>query len=86
MMREAADNVASGVHAASAVGTAVYSLTSLPLSEIAAAISILLSMVYMWGALPRWWKTTVAFWRGVRTGDFSAWRKLGDQPMQDKED
>lgn len=74
------------VHAASAVAAAGYSLTSLPLSQIAAAISILLSLVYMWGALPRWWKTTAAFLRGLRKGDMSEWRKLGDQPMQEREE
>jgi len=78
--------VASGVHAASAVGTAAYSVTHLPLSELAAAVSILLSLVYMWGALPRWWKTTKAFVHGIRARDMSEWEKLGEQPMQEKED
>ncbi|RQU14180.1 hypothetical protein DF152_17075 [Burkholderia cenocepacia] len=78
--------VASGVQAASAVGTAAYSITKLPLSEVAACVSILLSLVYMWGALPRWWRTTKAFFHGIRSRDMSEWEKLGDQPMQEKED
>jgi hypothetical protein len=85
MIKEAAEAV-SGVHVAGAAGTAMYSLTSFPWSNVAAVLSVVLSLVYMWGALPRWWRTTVAFFHGVRTGDWSAWRKLGDQPMQEKED
>lgn len=87
LMREAADTAAaSGGKVVAASGTALYSLTQMPLSNIAAALSIVLSVVYLWGALPRWWKTTYAFYRGVRYGDWAGWGKLGDKPMKGDDD
>jgi hypothetical protein len=86
LLSNAADTAAaSGAKVVTAAVPAVYSFTQLPLSSIAAAISILLSLVYMWGALPRWWKTTAAFMRGVRKGDMTEWRKLGDKPMKEED-
>jgi hypothetical protein len=82
-----ADNVpATGGAAASAVGTAVYGLTSFPLSEIAAAISIVLSFVYLVGAMPRFLKTTRAIIAGVRSGNWRDWNKLAEQPMKEEAD
>ncbi|CAJ0872900.1 hypothetical protein R6138_01881 [Ralstonia thomasii] len=79
------NTAASGVQAGAAVGTAAYSMTNLPWSTIAAVISVVVSLVYLWGALPRWCKTTAAFCRGVFHRDWSEWKKLGDQPMQGDE-
>jgi hypothetical protein len=86
ILHDAADNAAaSTAKAAVSVSSAAYSFTQLPLSTIAAAISIVVSLVYLWGALPRWYRTTTAFCRGLFRGDWSDWRKLGDQPMQGDE-
>lgn len=67
-------------------GTALYGLTALPLSSIAAGVSIVLSVCYIWGALPRVARTTVALKRGLFNQDWSLWRKLGDQPTPKKDD
>ncbi len=64
LISTAADNTAaSGVQAGTAVGTAAYSLTGWSYSDIAAIVSIVVSIVFLWGALPRWWRTTYALWR-----------------------
>lgn len=84
LFKEAADTAAaSSVKVATAAGTAMYSLTQLPLSSIAAAISIVLSLFYLWGALPRGARTAVALKRGLINKDWSLWRKLGDKPMKE---
>ena len=82
MLVEAGDAAAQHGKAITAVGTGVYSLTSLPLAQIAAAISIVVSLVYLWGAAPRWFRTTRAFFKGVFKRDWSDWNQLSNQPMK----
>lgn len=84
LFRDAADTAAaSSAKVASAAVPAMYSLAQLPLSSIAAAVSIFLSLVYVWGALPRAARTAVALKRGLFNKDWSLWRKLGDKPMKE---
>lgn len=84
LFRDAADTAAaSGAKVASAAVPAMYSLTQLPLSSWAAIVSIVLSIVYGWGALPRAARTGVALKRGLVNKDWSLWRKLGDKPMKE---
>ena len=87
LISQASENVAaSGAKVVTSAGTALYGLTSLPLSSVAAAVSILLSLIYIWGALPRMWRTAVGLKRGVFNKDWSLWQKLGDQPTPTKDD
>lgn len=82
-------SIAENVPASGAVGsaaTAVYGLTNLPLSEIAAAISIVLSLVYLVGALPRFLRTARAFIAGVRRGNWRDWERLAEQPMKEEDE
>jgi len=87
IFQEAADSAAaSAAKVGAATGTALYSLTALPLSSYAAFASIVLSVCYIWGALPRVARTAVALKRGLIDKDWSLWRKLGDQPTPKKDD
>ncbi|KGC37711.1 hypothetical protein DO62_5195 [Burkholderia pseudomallei] len=87
IFQEAADSAAaSTAKVAASTGTALYGLSSLPLSSYAAFASIVLSVFYIWGALPRVARTAVALKRGVVDKDWSLWRKLGDQPAPKKDD
>ncbi|MCA8314753.1 hypothetical protein LGN43_10710 [Burkholderia multivorans] len=87
IFQEAADSAAaSAVKVGAATGTALYGLTALPLSSYAAFASIVLSVFYIWGALPRVARTTVALKRGLFDKDWTLWRKLGDQPTPKKDD
>jgi hypothetical protein len=84
LFRDAADTAAaSSAKVAATAVPAMYSLTQLPLSSYAAAISIVLSLVYFWGALPRAARTAVALKRGLVNKDWTLWRKLGDRPMKE---
>lgn len=84
IFKEAADTAAaSGAKVVSVGVPAVYSLTQLPLSTYAAAASIVLSIMYFWGALPRFARTTQAIKRGLINKDWSLWDKLGDKPMKE---
>ncbi|WDD93859.1 hypothetical protein Bsp3421_003960 [Burkholderia sp. FERM BP-3421] len=87
IFQEAADSaVASTAKVSAAAGTALYSLAGLPLSSYAAFASIVLSVCYIWGALPRVARTAVALKRGLINKDWSLWRKLGDQPTPKQDD
>jgi hypothetical protein len=84
IFREAADTAAaSSAKVAATAVPVVYSFTQLPLSSYAAALSIVLSLVYLWGALPRFARTAVALKRGLVNRDWTLWRKLGDKPMKE---
>jgi len=87
LISQATDRAAaSGVQVAtSAVGMA-YSLTSLPLSSYVSAATLVLTLFYLYGAIPRMWRTTVALKRGLINKDWSLFRKLGDQPTPTKDD
>lgn len=83
LISTAADNTAaSGVQAGTAVGTAAYSLTGWSYSDIAAIVSIVVSIVFLWGALPRWWRTTYALYLGLFKHDWNLWDALGDRPAK----
>ncbi len=79
---DAADNAASSVKAATVVGTAAYSLTGWSYSDIAAVVSIVVSVVFLWGALPRAWRTTYALYLGLFKHDWNLWDALGDRPAK----
>ncbi|AOJ42719.1 hypothetical protein WJ23_33360 [Burkholderia lata] len=87
IFQEAADSAAASAGKVTVTtGTALYGITTLPLSSYAAALSIVLSVCYIWGALPRVARTAVALKRGLIDKDWSLWRKLGDQPTPTKDD
>lgn len=71
--------------ATSAAGTA-YGISGLPLSSLVSVVTILLTLFYMWGALPRVWRTTVAMKRGLINKDWSLWDALGNQSIPSKDD
>jgi hypothetical protein len=83
---EHASSVSESASSAKVVTSAAFSVASLPFSTIASAAGLVLTLVYLWGAMPRFWRTTVALKRGLFNKDWSLWRKLGDQPQPMKED
>lgn len=76
---------ASGVKVVTSVAGTAYSLSSFPLSSIATLLTILLTIVYLYGAMPRVWRTTVALKRGLINKDWSQWKALGNQPLPKEE-
>lgn len=82
---DAADAVSGAKVATSAAG-AVYGLAGLPLGTYVSIATLLLTLFYIWGAMPRVWRTAVALKRGLFNKDWSLWQKLGDQPTPTKED
>jgi hypothetical protein len=86
LISQATDTAAaSGVKVVTSVAGTAYSLSSFPLSSVATVLTIGLTVVYLYGAMPRVWRTTVALKRGLFNKDWSLWQSLGNQPIQ-KED
>lgn len=77
---------ASGTQVVTSVAGAAYSLSTLPLSTYVSAATLVLTLFYLFGALPRMWRTSVALKRGILNKDWSLWQKLGDQPTPTKDD
>lgn len=75
---------ANGVVASA--GLTAYSFSTLPWSSVATVLTICLTLFYLYGAIPRMWRTTVALKRGIFNKDWSLFQKLGDQPMQSKDE
>jgi hypothetical protein len=83
---EAADTAAaSGAKVVSSVAGTAYGLSGFQFSTVATILTICLTLVYLYGAMPRVWRTTVALKRGLFNKDWSLWQSLGNQPIQ-KED
>jgi hypothetical protein len=74
---------ASGSNVASA---AAITAVTFPYNIIISGTGFVLTLVYLWGAMPRFWRTCVAFKRGIVDRDWSLWKKLGNQPQIEKED
>lgn len=87
LFSEAADGAAaSGVKVVTSIGGTAYGLAGLPLGTIVSVATLLLTLFYIWGALPRVYRTAVALKRGLFNKDWSLWQKLGDQPTPTKDD
>jgi len=76
----AAAEPASGTQVATVLAGTAYGMSPFPLSTIVSACTLVLTLFYIWGALPRVFRTAVALYRGVFRKDWSLWQKLGDQP------
>jgi uncharacterized membrane protein (DUF485 family) len=81
-----ASDVAESASGTPVVTSAAISAASFPFSRVVSAAGFVLTLVYLWGAMPRFWRVTVAVKRGLFNRDWSLWRKLGDQPNPVKED
>jgi hypothetical protein len=55
-------------------------------AKVVTIATLLLTLFYIWGALPRVYRTAVALKRGLVNKDWSLWQKLGDQPTPTKDD
>jgi hypothetical protein len=88
LFTQAADaaEAASGAKVVTSVAGAAYGLAGLPLGTIVSIATLLLTLFYIWGALPRVYRTAVALKRGLINKDWSLWQKLGDQPTPTKDD
>lgn len=80
--RDAAEN-ASG---ASVVSAAAISASTYHFNTAVSAAGFVLTLVYLWGAMPRFWRTTVAFKRWIINRDRTLWDALGNKPQIEKED
>lgn len=80
-----AASAAPGKVALSVAGSA-YSFTGFQLSTVVSVATLVLTLFYLWGAMPRAWLTLVALKRGLFGHDWTLWQSLGKQPMQSKED
>lgn len=81
-----ASDVSESASGTKVVTSATVSVVSFPFSTVVSAAGFVLTLVYLWGAMPRFWRVTVAVKRGLFNRDWSLWRKLGDQPTPMKED
>ncbi|CAB3795435.1 hypothetical protein LMG28138_03879 [Pararobbsia alpina] len=81
-----ASSVAESASGTNIITSAAVSVASFQFSTIVSAAGFVLTLVYLWGALPRFWRVTVAVKRGLFNKDWSLWRKLGNQPTPMKED
>jgi hypothetical protein len=88
LFTQAADKAvdASGVKIATSMAGTAYGLAGLPLGTVVSIATLLLTLFYIWGALPRVYRTAVALKRGLVNKDWSLWQKLGDQPTPTKDD
>jgi hypothetical protein len=83
---QAADNAASGGKVVTSIAGTAYGLSSLPLSTYVSFATLVLTLFYVYNALPRLWRTSLALKRGLINKDWSLWQSLGNQPTPTKED
>lgn len=74
---------ASGTNVIAGAGITV---ATFHFSTLVSAAGFVLTLVYLWGAMPRFWRVSVAVYRGLFHRDWSLWDQLGNQPNPMKDD
>lgn len=81
-----AQQVAERASASNAASAAAISAATFPFNRLVSAAGFLLTLVYLWCAMPRFCRTVVALKRRIFNHDRTLWDSLSKQPVTQKED
>jgi len=81
-----AQQVAERATGSNAASAAAISAATFPFNKLVSAAGFVLTLVYLWCAMPRFWRTTVALKRRIFNKDRTLWDSLSKQPVVERED